>query len=150
MKTSEEESGAAGKVWPVSVFGEIADQEQLMIGRPGLVGWLSAMPVVYAIRAAKLLYRGIPTPLTGDNAAASVNHAGRRGASKALLLICLAAVPALMFGGDAIALPFGAFGVVAPQLGIAASIPVVGVLIVGTAAAAAVTYTIYKATKKKD
>lgn len=143
---------AADKAVPVSVFGEIADKEPLMICRPGLVGRLSVMPVVCAlrsIRAIRLLYQGIlPTPLTGDNAAASVNQrpaAGRRGARRALLVLCLAAVPALMFAGDAIALPFGAFGVVAPQIFAGGlSIPVVGAVLVGAGVVGLAAYGAYE------
>lgn len=146
MMNTKNSTGAADKVVPVSVFGEIADTEPLILCRGGLVGWLSAMPV-YAIcrgiRAAKRLYRGIPTPLTGDNERPA---AGRRDASKVLLLLllCLAIVPALMFAGDAIALPFGAFGVVAPQFGLAVSIPVVGAALVGAGVVGLAAYGVYE------
>ena len=88
----------------------------------GLAGWLSAMlgyPIYRlcgGIREAKLLYRGISTPLTGDNAAASVGEsppAGQRGVNKALLCLA-AAMSALMLAGEVMALPFGAIGVLAP------------------------------------
>lgn len=122
-----------------------------MICRPGLAGRLSAMPVACAlrgIRAVRSLYQGIlPTPLTGHNAAASVNERpapGRRGASKMLLPLCFA-VLALLISGDAIAWPFGAIGIIAPQFSLAASIPVVGAVVIGAVAVAATGYTVYRA-----
>ena len=69
---------------------------------------------------------------------------GQRGASNALLCLA-AAVPALVFAGNAMALPLGSIGLLAPQLGLAASIPVVAAVAVGAVAAAATGYTVYRA-----
>ncbi len=61
-----------------------------------------------------------------------------------LLPLCFA-VLALLISGDAIAWPFGAIGIIAPQFSLAASIPVVGAVVIGAVAVAATGYTVYRA-----
>lgn len=51
-----------------------------------------------------------------------------------------------MFAGDAIALPFlgGSIGILAPQFGLAASVPVVGAVLVGAGVVGLAAYGVYE------
>lgn len=145
---SNRKNGTADQAVPGSM-GEIAHRGSLLLGQPGLPGLVG-----YAVyRLCVWAWR-----LTDDNAAASASdrqpdteararpsRPSWRGLAGIAVAVAFAA-----FATPAAALPFGAIGVLAPQLGLAASIPVVGAVVIGAVAVAATGYTVYRACSGSD